>query len=67
MEETVNLNKVYAEILVIRKEIDFIKSRVMDLEIIMEPEEEAQLDEALEYHKKGKTKRLEDLKKELGD
>ena len=67
MEETANIQNVYKELLALRKEINFIKSRMVDLEIIMDSDEEAQLEEALEYHKKGKTKKLEDLRKELGD
>ena len=40
---------------------------MVDIDIIMTPEEEIQLTETLELHKKGKTKRLGDLKKEFGD
>ncbi|MBS3077513.1 hypothetical protein J4233_04545 [Candidatus Pacearchaeota archaeon] len=67
MTETASIEKVYMELLALKKEIDFIKTRIMDIEVVMTSEEEAQLEDALEQHKKGKTKKLEDLKKELGD
>jgi hypothetical protein len=40
---------------------------MVEIDVIMTPEEEAQLEETLELHKKGKTRRFEDLKAELGD
>ena len=67
MPETINAEKVYREILALRKEVQFIKNRMIDVELVMAPEEEFLLDEAIEEHKKGKTKRYEDLKKELDD
>ena len=65
--EKISMEKVYFELLALRKEVDFIKTRVIDMEVIMTLEEEAQLEDALVQHKKGKTKKLEDLKRELGD
>jgi len=67
MAETINMGKMYREILAIRKEVQTIKNHMVEIDVIMTPEEEAQLEETLELHKKGKTKRFEDLKKELGD
>lgn len=67
MAETVNMDKMYRELLALRKEVQFIKDRMVEIEIVMTPQEEARLEESLEKHKKGKTKRLEDLKEELGD
>ena len=58
---------MYKELLALRKEIQFIKTHMVEIDMIMTPEKETQLEEALEEHKKGRTKRLEDLKKELGD
>lgn len=55
------------ELLALRKEVQFIKNRMIDIDLVMTPDEEVVLDEALEAHKKGKTKRYEDLRKELGD
>ncbi|MDO8563555.1 MAG: hypothetical protein Q7R87_00945 [Nanoarchaeota archaeon] len=67
MPEIINIDKVYREIIALRKEMHFIKNRMEDMEIIMTPKEEIMLEEALEEHKKGKTKKYEDLRKELGD
>ena len=67
MAETINMEKMYREILALRKEVHDIKSHMIEIDVIMTPEEEAQLEETLELHKKGKTKRFEDLRAELGD
>jgi len=67
MIETINMEKMYREILALRKEVHDIKNHMVEIDVIMTPEEEAQLEETLELHKKGKTRRFEDLKKELGD
>ena len=67
MIETINMEKMYREILALRKEVHDIKNHMVEIDAIMTPEEESQLEETLELHKKGKTKRFEDLKKELGD
>ncbi|MEK6872768.1 MAG: hypothetical protein AABW90_02025 [Nanoarchaeota archaeon] len=67
MAETINMEKMYMELLALKKEVQFIKNRMIDIDLIMTSDEEVVLDEALEAHKKGKTKRYEDLKKELGD
>ena len=67
MIETINMEKMYREILALRKEVHDIKNHMVEIDAIMTPEEESQLEETLELHKKGKTKRFEDLKKELGN
>lgn len=67
MEETINIEKMHKELLALKKEVQFIKSHMAEIEVIMTPEEEIQLGETLGLHEKGKTKRFEDLKKELGD
>lgn len=67
MAETINMEKIYREILALRKEVQTIKNNMIEIDVIMTPEEEAQLEETLELHNKGKTRRFEDLKKELGD
>lgn len=61
------MEKMYREILALRREVQLIKNHMTELDVIMTPEEEAQLEETLELHKKGKTKSFVDLKKELGD
>ena len=67
MAETISIEKMYREILALRKEVHDIKNHMVEIDVIMTPEEETQLEETLELHKKGKTKRFEDLKAELGD
>ena len=67
MAETINMEKMYREILALRKEVHDIKNHMVEIDVIMTPEEETQLEETLELHKKGKTKRFKDLKAELGD
>ena len=67
MTETINMEKMYREILALRREVHEIKNHMVEIDVIMTPEEEAQLEETLELHKQGKTKRLENLRKELGD
>jgi hypothetical protein len=67
MTETVNMEKMYRELLALRKEVHDIKNHMVEIDVIMTPEEESQLEETLELHKKGKTKRFEDLRAELGD
>ena len=67
MAETINMEKMYREIVALRKEVQLIKNHMIEIDVIMTPEEEIQLEETLELHKRGKTKRFEDLKKEMGD
>ncbi len=66
MTELVNMDKVYREILALREEVHFIKKHIFDAEI-MANEEEIFLENALVEHKAGKTKKIDDLRKELGD
>ena len=61
------MGKMYKEILALRKEVQFIKNRMIDIDLIMTSGEEDALEKSIEEHKKGKTKKFEDLKKEIGD
>ena len=67
MAETINMEKMCREILALRMEVQTIKNHMAEIDVIMAPEEEIQLEETLELHKKGKTRRFEDLKAELSD
>ncbi|MEK6914415.1 MAG: hypothetical protein AABW83_02080 [Nanoarchaeota archaeon] len=67
MSKTINMEEIYRELLVLRKEVHEIKNYMVEIDVVMTPEEESQLEETLELHKQGKTKRFEDLKKELSD
>jgi len=53
------------EIRAIRKDLDYIKAHMVDVDSILTPEEEARLEQSLEEHRKGKSIRLEDFEKSL--
>jgi len=67
MTESISMEKMYKVLLALRNEVKFIKNRMVDMELVMTSNEEGALGEALDEHQNGKTKRYEDLKKELGD
>ena len=66
MTETVNMEKVYSELLVLRNEVKFIKTHMFDPDTIMTTEEEERYERSMQELKEGKTTSLEDLEKELG-
>ncbi len=66
MEETINVNSVYMQLLALRKEIEFIKKHMFDPDTIMTTEEEERYERAMQELENGETTSLEDLKKELG-
>ena len=66
MPETINMEKMYGELLALRREIQFIKTHMFDPDTIMTTEEEERYERAMQEHREGKTVSLEDLKKELG-
>jgi hypothetical protein len=53
------------EIRAIRKDLDYIKAHMVDVDSILTPEEEVRLEKSLEEHKKGKSIRLEDFEKSI--
>jgi len=65
MPEIVNMDKMYRELLALRKEVQFIKSHMFDPDTIMTTEEEERFERAMQEYKEDKTTSLEDLKKEL--
>lgn len=65
MVEIVNVEKMYKELLAIRREVQFIKEHMFDPDTIMTIEEEERYERAMQELKEGKTISLEDLKKEL--
>ncbi|MBS3079935.1 hypothetical protein J4221_00525 [Candidatus Pacearchaeota archaeon] len=65
MAETINMEKMYREILALRKEVQFIKTHMFDPDTIMTTEEEERFERAMKEYKERKTIPLEDLKKEL--
>ena len=66
MPETINLEKVYRELMLLRKDVDVIKSQFIEDDAIMTDEEEERYKKAMKELEEGKTISLEDLKKELG-
>jgi uncharacterized coiled-coil DUF342 family protein len=66
MTETANIDKLYKELLALRKEVQFIKNHMFDPDTIMTAEEEKRYERAMEELEEGKTTSLEDLKEELG-
>jgi len=67
MEETINMEKVYREILALKREVNFIKDHMVDVDLILTPEENSELDESLKELEEGKTFSLEDIKKDRED
>ena len=65
MAEIINVEKIYREILALRKEVQLIKNHMVDIDTIMTTEEEEKFERAMKDYKDGKTISLEDLKKEL--
>jgi len=59
-------NQILKELKSIKKEIDFIKDHMVDVDSIMTEKEQKRFDESLKEYKDSKTTSLEDLKKELG-
>ena len=65
MAETINMEKMYMELLALRREVQFIKTHMFDPDTILTSEEEEIFEKAMKEYKEGKTISLEDLKKEL--
>ena len=66
MSETVDMEKMYKELMALRREVQFIKTHMFDPDTIMTTEEEERYERAMQELSEGKTTSLEDLKKELG-
>ena len=62
MAEIVTLDKVYKQLLVLQREVEYIKGIVEDT--ILTPEEEIELNESLKELEQGNTFSLEDIKKD---
>ena len=64
MSETININKIYETLVELKREVNFIKNHMVDVDVILTPEENIELDESLKELEKGKTFSLEDIKKD---
>ncbi len=64
MAEIVNMNKIYETLVELKREVDFIKDHMVDVDTILTSEESIELDESLKELEEGKTFSLEDIKKD---
>ena len=64
MSETINMNKIYETLVELKREVDFIKNHMVDVDTILTPEENIELDESLKELEEGKTFSFEDIKKD---
>lgn len=60
------LKQIMQKLDIIKSELDFIKTHMVDIDMILIPEEEKRLNISLEEYKQGKTVSLDKVKKELG-
>ena len=67
MIETVNMNKIYKTLVALKKEVDYIKKNMVDVDMFLTPEEDTKLDESLKELEEGKTFSLEEIKKDRKD
>ena len=58
------MNKIYETLVELKREVDFIKNHMVDVDVILTPEENIELDESLKELEEGKTFSLEDIKKD---
>lgn len=64
MTETINMNKIYEALVELKREVDFIKNHIVDIDTILTPEENIELNKSLKELEEGKTFSLEDIKKD---
>ena len=66
MAEAMLPKKIVEELKAIREDLDYIKSHMVDVDMVLIPEEEARLEESLREYKEGKATPLEAFEKEMG-
>jgi len=64
MAETISTNKIYETLVELKREVDFIKNHMVDVDVILTSEENMELDESLKELEERKTFSLEDIKKD---
>jgi uncharacterized membrane protein YgcG len=64
MIETVNMEKIYSELLALKSEVHYIKTHMIDADTILTEEESLELSESLKELEEGKASSLEDIKKD---
>jgi len=61
--ETTIPKEIVTELKAIRQDLDYIKKHMIDVDMILTPEEEARLEESLKEYKEGKAVSLEEFEK----
>jgi len=64
--ETISCQTISQELKEIRKELKFIKEHMIDVDMIVTPEEETEIREAMDEYQAGKSIAFDELEKELG-
>ena len=64
--DAATLEKISGDLDFLKKEVMEIKLHMVDIDSLLTPEEEKELDASIDNYKKGKTTGLEDVKKEIG-
>ncbi len=65
MTESVLLKQIHDDLLALRKEVEIIKEKVVDVDMLLSTEDKEDLAQARREFKARKTKSLEQLEKEL--
>jgi len=63
MAEAMVAKDIVAELKAIREDLDFIKAHMVDVDTILNPKEEARLEESLKEYKTGKAVPLDEFEK----
>jgi hypothetical protein len=67
MVETANMDKVYRELLALRKEVSYIREHMVDADSVLTQEENLELDKSIKELKEGKAFSLKDIEKDRED
>lgn len=64
--ETVTLNVIHKDLKFVIRELMEIKEHMVDVDTILTPEEEEELEKSIENYKLGKTKDFDKIKEDIG-
>lgn len=64
--ENVTLEVIHKDLKLVMKELMDIKEHMVDVDTILTPEEEEELERSMENYKLGKTKDYDKIKKDIG-
>jgi t-SNARE complex subunit (syntaxin) len=65
--ENAEISDIRNDLKKLLKEVEFIKNHMVDVDMLLTPEEEARLEEGIEDYFEGRAVDWEDLKKEMKD